>query len=218
MGRDGTVESVVVLNPGLGYGGYGLEPEPPQVLIGMPPTNRKRGTKAFSRRRRAAKAYAELEYAISGIRIVDGGNGYVLTEPPKISVSKPQEDPDWYVSPVEQKFWKMDKGDFLSMNASKLISDNQIDEKGVTGEMQALLTSDPQAMFPNFLRPIWELGDNSKGLYKLPNLLAPPPFIMLPSSRYRAYDPVFGAISNKPVTKSARSLTPGNEYLSMPSY
>jgi len=43
---------------------------------------------------------AELEYKVYGVEILDGGSGYILDEPPEVSLSLPTEDPDWCVVPT----------------------------------------------------------------------------------------------------------------------
>jgi len=209
MGRNGAIDSIIILNPGFGYGGNGMESTPPQVLISAPPKRYGKKKKVIKRRNRVATAVAELEYCITGLTVIDGGNGYVLSEPPKVLISRPQEDPDWYISPIAKKSWTMIDDDAITAEVVKMESKNIVYDKGVTLEMQKRLTFDPSVLFPSTLRPAVKTLENNMKVYYLQNLPPLPSYLFLPSSQYRAFDPLFGAICNKPVTKSARSLTPG---------
>ena len=232
MNREGAVESVIVLNPGLGYEGK-LGEATPTVKI-SPPKNMKRGDKNY----RGATAVAEMEYAISSVEIENGGNGYISNSPPKITVNPPEEDPDWYVSPINQKSWtsndtnrlevKVESMKYVSRDGKK----EYIDNFQENAEASLLVTnplfirklgSDPLALFPSDLRPHNVEGrpDNSiskakaqirsKGFYSILGLDPPSTDFFLPSARYRSYDPIFGGVGSKPVTKGAQALT-GGEY------
>lgn len=93
----GRVSDIVVVNPGFGYGEIreGVDPIIPTVDIIPPKTSRK--GELTGRVIRPAKAVAELEYRVYGVEILDGGSGYILDQPPEVSLSLPAEDPDWCV-------------------------------------------------------------------------------------------------------------------------
>jgi hypothetical protein len=114
LDRDGHVESILVLDPGYGYGGPDHD-TPPTIVIDAPKKQLK-GTSApaggagpdtgsSSNKKptaRKAKAVALMEYEIVGFDIIKSGNGYVKTEPPQVYISPPAEDPDWYLALQEQ--------------------------------------------------------------------------------------------------------------------
>jgi len=105
--REGRVESIIVLDPGLGYGGNNKKGEVlvPTVMISKPKqSNRKEdkkgGGKLAAAKIRQAKAVAELEYEVVGVDITSGGSGYVLTQPPDVYLTPSDNDPDWFVPKV----------------------------------------------------------------------------------------------------------------------
>ena len=74
----------------------------------------------------------------------------------------------------------------------------------------------PSSMIPYFTSPGANIMETSQragknGNYRILSLPVSPTTMILPSPRYRAFDPIFGAIGSKPVTKSAQALT-GSEY------
>jgi hypothetical protein len=115
LDRTGRVESIVVLDPGYGYGGVGTGQvrkvnKPPLVRIDPPPAPAKGQDKSSSTSFssiRTAKATAVLEFAIADVELVQGGAGYVKTEPPAVRVSPPRVDPDWFVNTQEQPELRM---------------------------------------------------------------------------------------------------------------
>jgi Mitochondrial carrier protein len=215
LDREGHVESIFILDPGFGYGG-GRKDLPPKVVI-EPPTNKKLRDKSI----RAAKAFAQLEYKIAGIRIVDGGTGFCATEPPKVSIAPPVEDPDWYLDVQDLPTMRMvpvpkreplravvtemrfaDGNVAYSINGmpdrSNVINDNLIER----------LVRDPLELLPSNVRPELVLQPRSgKMLYSIPQLAVVPQFVAVMSPRYRAYDPIFGGVGRIPVTKGANALT-----------
>ena len=215
LDRDGHVESVFVLDPGYGYGG-GRKTIPPKVII-EPPTNQKPRDKSF----RTARAFAQLEYKISGIQIIDGGTGFVATEPPKVKISPPMEDPDWYLDVQESPTMRMvpipnrepltaavtemrfaDGNVAYSSNGmpdrSNVINDNLIER----------LVRDPLELLPSTARPELIREPRTGNLiYSIPQLAIVPQFVAVMSPRYRAYDPIFGGVGRIPVTKGANALT-----------
>jgi hypothetical protein len=226
MNRDGVVDSIIVLNPGLGYEGK-LGETTPLVKI-SPPKNLKRGDKNY----RGATAVAEMEYAISTVDILEGGNGYISNLPPKITIAPPEEDPDWYVSPVNQKTWIPSDADSLEAEISSMTyisrdgKEERIDcfEEGLEETLIVSkplllkkLGNDPLALLPSDLRPHYvdrASGDTqtrvgTKGHFSILGLDPPSTDFVLPSARYRAYDPIFGGVGSKPVTKGAQALTSG---------
>ncbi|KAI2502354.1 hypothetical protein MHU86_12086 [Fragilaria crotonensis] len=203
--RFGHIESIIVLDPGYGYGQKGKSPTPPKVTIEAP-----KQMLDF----RPARAVAELEYEIAGIDIVDGGNGYVADDFPSIEVAPPLEDPDWFI--LEDTYKIPDLGDVLSQSyvtasvVEMRLDDGTIVDKSFRGNvlsdgMIARIRRDPLELLPFLVRP--QLVDSLSGLsYTIPSLPAPTSTVSL-SPRYRAFDPIFGPIGRVPVTKGAMELS-----------
>jgi len=229
LDRNGGIESIVVLNPGLGYGGNSK----PEVRI-SPPKRFRRATKKDVDKFRTAVAVADLEYAITGVYIIDGGNGYIRTEPPNANISPPAEEPDWYMSPIDQTSWVVndiskieasvssltcsDSGEKFTVDTEKLDFDDMLKSDP---SILKMLENNPLALLPSSLRPYYfEPGESSPesdtavgkdGVYTILSLPAPSNSIMLPSQRYRAFDNIFGGIGAKPVIKGAQALN-SDEY------
>lgn len=235
LDRNGAVESIIVLNPGLGYGrtkkGKLISPE---VVIAPPRKRTKQVDKSNESGTRQAKAIAELEFAIESLEIIDGGNGYIFAQPPLISIDPPSEDPDWYLSPIDPVRWTMNDTDKIDAAVKTMTCKNtnekvdvfsyslrQSDPVFENPEILESMSYDPLVLLPSSLRPNFIApntfipGSNVKagstGYYALLSIPDTSTNIILPSPRYRAYDPIFGAIAAKPVTKSAQALT-GSEY------
>ena len=221
--RRGHIESILVLDPGYGYGqGKKGTALPPKVVIIDAP--KKKQSPDF----RPAKAVAELEYEIVGLNILNGGNGYVADEFPTIKISPPTEDPDWFVQ--EHTFQRSNLEDVRSQYSVKgevkemLLGDGTIIDKTfcgpeVTDGMIARVKRDPLELLPSRIRPqcvdTSSSSSSSSSLagvsyYRIPSL---PDMTVaaVPSLRYRAFDPIFGPIGRVPVTKGARALSP-SEY------
>lgn len=207
--RDGRVDEVIVLDPGFGYGTVQTrrkQIDPPKVTI-APPSD----TEGVRRR---AVAVAELEYEIVGVAIVDGGNGYVNTEPPLITISEPSEDPDWFVDVPELRVLLSEFGPVRaevaemrgpSGNLAYSIGDYP---KPIRSSFSVdRILRDPTELLSSSIRP----ERNSLGVYIIPFIAAIPTFSSSPNPRYRAVDPLFGNIGRVPVTKSALELKP-SEY------
>eukprot|EP00978_Attheya_sp_CCMP212_P011799 scaffold29330_cov56-Attheya_sp.AAC.1 len=163
------------------------------------------------------------------IQVVDGGNGYVATEPPAISVSLPESDPDWFVIPMEQRESLKSSADegkvgfvpaFVTTMAlgydnttvktsdmSSFCSNFGTADDSVLAQVQ----NGPLELLPASIRPDFESVENNLKRYRISSLPAVPQKVELPSARYRAKDPLFGYIGTKPVTKGAASLT-ASEY------
>ncbi len=230
LDRTGSVESVIVLNPGFGYRSS-YDESTVEVRIAPPKRYKKkknnRDKKDVSLEDiRPALAVADLEYAISDVKIVQGGNGYVITEPPKISVSSPVEEPDWYMKPIDQKTWQVNDFDGVEASVYSMTCCNggtnyyMDDDDSAAYQLLSSnpsvlknLENDPLALFPCTLRPYFISSNRieSKGVYSILSLPIQSTSIILPSPRYRAYDSVFGGIGAKPVVKGAQALT-GSEY------
>jgi len=235
LDRDGSVESVIVLNPGLGYGRTKKgKLIPPEVVISPPRTRKKYNDQTDQNDARQAKAVAELEFAIESLEIVEGGNGYIFTQPPQISIDPPADDPDWYLSPIDPVHWTMNDAERIGAEVKTMTCINtnekfdvfsyslrQTDPVFENPEILESMSYDPLVLLPSSLRPNFITpktmipGSNVKagntGYYSLLSIPDTSSNIILPSPRYRAYDPIFGAIAAKPVTKSAQALT-GSEY------
>ncbi len=232
LDRDGSVESIVVLDPGLGYGIYNKRNDlAPAVTISPPKIPRgtsKKDKANFS----TAIAVSELEYEIDQIKIVDGGNGYILDQPPRVEIRLPEQDADWYVSPIDRKTWRAVDPNQLgikitsmtSLTTGEVVSHSisNAEEYEANPSLFETLAKSPLALLPSTLKldytepgqDITELETRSdrNGYFRIVSLPAVlPASLFLPSPRYRAFDPIFGAIGSKPVTKSAKALT-GSEY------
>ena len=202
--RFGHIDSIIVLDPGYGYG-QDKTATPPKVVIEAP-----KQLLDF----RPARAVAELEYEIIGIDIVNGGNGYVADEFPSISISPPLEDPDWFILEDTYKIPALE--DLLDQNyVSAEVTDMQMSDgtlidknfhgNELTDGMIARIRRDPLELLPSMIRP--QLVDSLAGLsYRIPTLPAMTS-ASVPSPRYRAYDPIFGPIGSVPVTKGATELS-----------
>jgi Mitochondrial carrier protein len=206
--RYGHIESIIVLNPGFGYG-QRKTITPPKVIIEAP-----KQLMDF----RPARAVAELEYEIVGLNIINGGNGYVADEFPGITISPPKEDPDWYVPETTYKV--TDLNEVLAQSyVTAVVTEMRLDDgrsvdktfrgNEVTSGMIARLMRDPLELLPSSIRP--QLVDSLYGLsYKIPSLVTASSGTIA-SPRYRAVDPIFGPIGRVPVTKGALELSP-SEY------
>jgi len=199
LDRRGCMESIIVLDPGYGYGksNQGL---PPKVFID-PPKNKDGSMKEGAR---AARAEAELEYEITEIEIVDGGNGYVATEFPNIRIESPMEDPDWYVKKADD-LSSLQWGTANVKEMEPLDKECEVEEEIVSDEMMSELRRDPLKLLPSAVRP--SIVDTLKGsqysVISLPSVTS----TAVPSARYRAFDPIFGPIGKVPVTKGALELS-----------
>ncbi|KAI2491303.1 hypothetical protein MHU86_23248 [Fragilaria crotonensis] len=177
--RFGHIESIIVLDPGYGYGQKGKSPTPPKVTIEAP-----KQILDF----RPARAVAELEYEIAGIDIVDGGNGYVADDFPSIEVAPPLEDPDWFI--LEDTYKIPDLGDVLSQSY-------------VTASVVEMRLDDGTIVDKSFRGNVLSDGMIAR-IRRDP--LTPTSTVSL-SPRYRAFDPIFGPIGRVPVTKGAMELS-----------
>jgi hypothetical protein len=211
LDRSGRVQSVLVLDPGFGYG-RGKKQIPPKVRI-EPPQN------LGGQSSRTAQAVADLEYEIVGIEIENGGNGFVASEFPSITVSSPSEDPDWF---VQRASYSLDdqlseifgqNGVQASVTEMRLSDGTNVTSSYFGNEisdgMIARIRRDPLELFPSTIRP--ELVDTLRGLAYRIQSLPDPISTASPSPRYRAFDPIFGPIGSVPVTKGALELNP-SEY------
>ena len=216
LDREGHVESIIVLDPGYGYGGR--KETSPKVKIEAPKSKKK-----DQKNVRRATAVAELEYEIAGVDIIRGGNGFSKTEPPRVQISPPEEDPDWFVSIQEQPEMRMipvvEKEGIRAEIAEMRYSDGNVaysrkgvpsSGAGVDDELLDRLQRDPLEMLPSSIRP--ELRNvNGRPVYIIPSLARIPQFVADLSPRYRACDPVFGGVGRVPVTKGAMALS-ASEY------
>lgn len=207
MDRSGGLDSIVVLDPGLGY--YDSKSKPLKVTIEAPT-----GPKG-----RKARAIVELEYEIAGIELEDGGNGYLATERPSVSIAPPHQLPDWYIdakiAPNARKISR-DAGEAkvvisemrypdgtLAFSASDV---RQPTSFVLSDDFLNKIARDPLELLPSSVRP--ELvSKNGKKLYSISRLAAVPQYVAVLAPRYRAYDPVFGGVGRLPVTKGASALT-----------
>lgn len=220
----GRVVDIIVVNPGFGYGGptrNGVDPILPIVEIKRRKSNRKGNEKSL----KSAKAVAELEYKVSGVEILDGGSGYVFDEPPEVSLSLPEEDPDWFVAPViNGRNSDGDESQMIAARVSQMKSGSSNitidplsyrDDKYIGESILRPLQNDPIALLPSQLRPRFSMFASrdsfdalENGCYYIPTLPRPQSVEILPSSsKYRSIDPLFGGIGKAPVIKNAVTLS-----------
>lgn len=113
LDRYGSVDSILVLDPGYGYGNVNDRRGPTEPAVEIAPPQRQGGKQVIGKILdkktnddtdtnlfRQATAKAELEYAIKEIKIEDPGSGYTISQPPKISIRPCERDPEWYVAPA----------------------------------------------------------------------------------------------------------------------
>jgi hypothetical protein len=216
LSREGTVDSVLTLDPGYGYGGISKD-NPPAVKISPPvPGSRSRQRSSTDNddattipQVRRAQAEAELEYEISTVALIEGGSGYVATEPPKITITPPREDPDWYIDadqltgrPIESPTLQVRVTEMRYPDGSIAYPMNAESMTASTDISFSRLQSDPLELIPPSVRP--ELNDF--GFYTVPVVSKIPAYANSPSPRFRAVDPLFGSIGSVPVTKGALEL------------
>lgn len=211
--REGHVEDIIVLDPGYGYG-RSKKQTPPKIII-KPPEYR--GVEKSSGQRQAV-AKADLEYEIADIEMLESGNGYVATEPPGIFITPPGEDPDWYVNVAELAVLAE-----ASPNGPPAFGASVLEMRGPKGNLAYSpdgirppppryplnrIRDDPIELLPSVIRP----DLNSYGTYVIPSVAAVRTYENVRDNpRFRAVDPLFGAIGALPAQKSAMELKP-NEY------
>lgn len=212
---EGGVESIIVLDPGCGYGGTTGDTVP-IVKIEAPP---KRVNKKIQRAR-AATAVADLEYEIVGLDLIDGGNGYSVSEPPSIQISPPKEDPDWYIQVQEaadERFLPMGDSNInvtvrvaamkTAAGVSVLTSDNPPRFATIDSGLLQFLRREPLELLPSSFRPRIVVDEKSGArYYTIPSLKGVPKSSSDYPFFYREFDPVFGGVGRVPVTKGASAL------------
>ncbi|CAJ1945197.1 unnamed protein product [Cylindrotheca closterium] len=204
LDRDGHVESLVVLDPGYGY--QFSAKNPPKVEISKP-----KPQKTATEKPRPAQAIVDMEYEVRGIDIVEPGNGYVLKEPPKITIAPPKDDPDWFVETSELTDLEAKYGKFRAVATQMRDKGNRpayISTKETSRLALDKVRASPLELLPSTMRP--EL--NSYGVYVISSVAAIRTYDTSPNIRFRAMDPLFGSIGKVPVTKDAAELKSG-EYL-----
>ena len=223
LDREGHVESIIVLDPGYGYGGQTGEIAP-KVKI-EPPRRKENGNGLI--KPRAAKAVADMEYKIASIDLLRGGNGYVSNEPPTITIPPPEEDPDWFLNVQEQPEMRMvpvndiphiqaevTEMRYADGNVAFFSSVAPKPPRQVDMALIDRLQRDPLELIPSTVRPTLQRDPKTgKMLYSISSLFELSPFTKQTASTaeylspfYRAYDPVFGGVGRVPVTKGASAL------------
>eukprot|EP00977_Amphora_coffeiformis_P006272 scaffold1351_cov176-Amphora_coffeaeformis.AAC.6 len=223
LDRQGRVESVIVLDPGYGY--ESRDRNPPKVTIDSPKTKKEKGAKDGKSVRRA-RAVADLEYEITGISIVQPGNGYVKTEPPEVTISPPVEDPDWFLAVQEQPALRMQpviasepqlkavvsEMRFSDDNVAFSLKGNPYVSAAIDDGLRGQLERDPLELLPSSIRPVLRTERFTRqDVYVIPSIARVPQMVAVLSPRFRAQDPLFGGVGKVPVTKGAISLKP-DEY------
>lgn len=219
LNRKGGVSEIIVTDPGFGYGGRvrkGDDPIPPTVEI----KPRRSKTKTANATFRHAKAEAELEYKITGVEIVDGGSGYLFDQPPEVSISVPDVDPDWFVKPVIRGLINDD--DDENNQVSARVSLMKSGHDGVVFDTSAVLRggrdvtlgvdvlqyieSNPIGLLPSNVRPRFSkfISDEStdaieNGIYYIPSLPRSSSYTDVSTSDYRSID-LFGGVGKAPVS------------------
>lgn len=215
LDREGSVDSIFVLDPGFGYGG-GRRNLPPKIVIEPP----KQSKEQRQRPGRGAKAYAQLEYKITGLQLIDGGNGFVVSEPPKVSIALPAEDPDWYIDVQDSPALRMIpveatgplRGEVTEMRFSDgnlaYSINGRLNRGTINDDLLQRMKRDPLELLPSSVR-LELVRDPNTGtmIYSILQLAAVPQFVTVMSPRYRAFDPIFGGVGRLPVTKGANALT-----------
>eukprot|EP00535_Pseudo-nitzschia_heimii_P002881 CAMPEP_0197185590 /NCGR_PEP_ID=MMETSP1423-20130617/12261_1 /TAXON_ID=476441 /ORGANISM="Pseudo-nitzschia heimii, Strain UNC1101" /LENGTH=1071 /DNA_ID=CAMNT_0042636699 /DNA_START=472 /DNA_END=3687 /DNA_ORIENTATION=+ len=208
--RKGRIESILVLDPGYGYG-RNKNRTPPKVIVKPPDATGIE--KSVGQRRAIAKA--ELEYEIASIEMVENGNGYVCTEPPRVDITPPFQEPDWFVDFADLAVLDepgLNRQTFgasvMEMQRGGSVVYTPTMVKPPPEYSLQRIKDDPIGLIPSIIRPAL----NSDGSYENP-LVASVPTIdnARDNPRFRAVDPLFGAIGALPVQKSAAELKP-NEY------
>lgn len=201
LDREGQVESIVVLDPGYGYRATGQSS--PKVKISGP----KRKGEEPAEKSRSARVALDLEYEVVGVAVKESGNGYVLTEPPKVAVALPEDTPDWYIENSESAAVQSELGVFQAKVTTMKDTKGGLSYTAESPRPTTRISFDkiqsiPISLLPESARP--EL--NSYGQYVIPEIAAVQTFSTSPNPRFRAVDPLFGAIGRVPVTKSAAEL------------
>ena len=228
LNRNGEVESIVLLDPGYGYGGFGKYSRngsvPPSVSVEAPlPRDSRKEKKRKSTRR--AKAVAVLEYEVVGVKVTNGGNGYSGSNLPTVSIAPPENDPDWYLPQRTSNKYTVqtDIDDFFSplqasvtsfqLRGGNTVTDNQQWRVLDYGTLERV-RREPLELLPSSIRPRLVAANSSNGdsvqIYRIQSLPVTLP-INVPSATFRAFDPVFGGVGSTPVTKGALALS-ASEY------
>eukprot|EP00956_Cyclotella_meneghiniana_P042188 scaffold248389_cov51-Cyclotella_meneghiniana.AAC.2 len=221
------VSEIIVVNPGYGYGGPIRNGVPIVPIVEIKRRKSSRKDSPNEKALKSAKAVAELEYKVTGVEILDGGSGYIFDEPPEVMLSLPQNDPDWFVTPVING--RNTDGDEAQMIAARVslmksgsssstIAVDPLQYRGENTINESILQqiqNDPIALLPSYLRPQFSMfisRDSAEalenGIYYIPTLPKSKSVENLPSSsKYRSIDAVFGGIGKAPVIKNAVTLS-----------
>lgn len=200
LDRNGQVEEIVVLNFGRNY----VEP----VVKIISPAKNKTKTKIV-----VAKANAKLSYAVGSIKIIDGGDGYSLSDIPALKIDPPSNTLN--LSTANRAFYDINTsidGKAASAQISKIQSSSEyVNEKQVTPTMLADIAKSRTKLLPNTVRP----SLTSDGTYRVKGIPVPPVYggffkEQLPEG-FRALDPIFGGVGATPVSRVALSLS-SSEY------
>jgi len=196
LDRNGQVEEIIVLNQGKNY----VEP----IVRIISPAKSKSKLKIVH-----AKAKANLSYAVGSIRIIDGGDGYSLSDVPALKIEPPLNTLDLLAA--NRTFYEVNAaadGKAASAQISKMQSSSEyVNEKQVTPIMLADIAKSCTKLLPNAVRP----SPTSDGTYKVRGMPAPPVYggffgEQLPEG-FKALDPIFGGVGATPVVKVALSLS-----------
>ena len=218
LDREGHVASILVLDPGYGYGGRTGELAP-KIVIEKPKTTKKKSKEDVPLRR--AMAVADMEYEIAGVDVLDGGNGFVRTEPPKVKITPPDDDPDWFLYVQEQPEMRMipvrDEFNIEAEVSEMTYPDGNVAFSTSMKPMRSLMLDegllerirrDPLELIPSSMRPLLiRAPEDGKAIYQIPALALIASNVGTVSPRYRTYDYLFGGVGRVPVTKGASALS-----------
>lgn len=221
------VSEIIVVNPGYGYGGSMRNGIPIVPIVEIKRRKSSQKDSLNEKALKSAKAVAELEYKVTGVEVLDGGSGYIFNEPPEVMLSLPNNDPDWFVTPVING--RNTDGDEAQMIAARVslmksgsssstISVDPLQYRGeniIRESTLQQLRCDPIALLPSYLRPQFSMFSSREsvealenGVYYIPTLPRSKSVENLPSSsKYRSIDPLFGGIGKAPVIKNAVTLS-----------
>jgi hypothetical protein len=143
------------------------------------------------------------------VEITEKGNGYIVSEPPRIGL-QPPEDRDWMVT-------YSDENETVSAVVKDTNARLVYPFEEVSLSTLNKLQNDPTLLLPLSARPMIQRSQELvQGVvpvekviesYYIPGMPSFPSRIELPSSQYAAYDPILGGVGIAPVTKGALSLS-----------
>ena len=142
--RHGSISEIIVLDPGFGYGRRKDEQGEP-ILPTIEIRERILRTRNSTKEVMPAIAVPELEYEIVGVDIIDGGNGYLFSQPPEISIKLPKKDPDWFALPLSQTTQEDEENELILASVTQMkdgTTGANVDPRAFTREKNDFLVGD----------------------------------------------------------------------------